>query len=103
MISHFGLLKDPRRDLQMAQEVIEGTGELESVDRPGKKISVTYRFQITSDVVAHRGRVGVDRRGTGMVRAVSGEEIPNGKYTLTTDEEILTVQNLGMAWTIVSS
>jgi hypothetical protein len=58
--------------------------------------SVEYVFDITADTVETRGsaRVAADLRGSGSVRSLTGEPLPQGRYHLTASdgEVFLTVK-----------
>ena len=86
-------------------ETLEGTGRLESIREPGKFWQVKYRFEITSAYSRKSaGSVGVrvDRKWSdGTVASVDGTAMPQGEYTLhTEDGEILRVDNYDV-WSIV--
>jgi hypothetical protein len=85
---------------------IQGQGQLETWDQPEKKISVAYRFEITTDVLARPGfpRVATRKHSTGNVSTLTGQSIGPGYYRLyASDGEVLKVQNLGGQWMILAS
>ena len=86
-------------------ETIEGEGRLESIREPGKVWRVAYRFDITTTHQRKSGGAGaaVVRRSEsrGTVRSLHGTPIPQGEYTLDTDDgEILRV-DYSDVWAIV--
>jgi hypothetical protein len=88
-------------------ETIQGQGQLESWDRPEKKIPVSYRFDITTNILERPGfpRVATHRDSRGTVRSLSGESLSQGEYRLfASNGEVLKVQNIGLEeWVILAS
>ncbi len=88
-------------------ETIEGQGRLETVDPPEKVWLVTYRFDITTNIVRKPGIAAIavgksDSRGT--VTSVDDKPIPVGTYMLrANDGTVMRVENLGDTWTLLSS
>jgi hypothetical protein len=84
----------------------EGRGQLESWDRPDKKLPVAYAFDITTDIVARPGvpRVAARSHSMGKITALTGESIAEGSYQLfASDGEILKVKNVGLGqWVILT-
>lgn len=89
------------------RERIEGRGQLENWERPEKKIPVSYRFDITTDIVARPGlpRVAAHMHSTGKIEALSGQPLAGGHHRLfASDGEILKVENVGLGdWVILAS
>jgi len=87
-------------------EILEGQGRLESIRDRTKVWQVRYHFQIKSTYNRKTaGGVGVrvDRKWSegGTVEALDGTPIPEGEYTLhTEDGEILRVDHFDGLWTI---
>ncbi len=54
-------------------EKIEGRGQLESRERPEKKIPVSYAFEITTDILARPGfpRAATRKDSIGKIDALS--------------------------------
>jgi hypothetical protein len=88
-------------------ERLEGRGQLESWERPEKKIPVEYLFDITTDILARPGfpAVATRKHSKGSIHAISGESISQGYHRLfAEDGEILKVQNVGLDyWAILAS
>jgi hypothetical protein len=88
-------------------ERIEGKGRLETITPPEKVWQVSYRFDITTNIVRKPGfpEVAGRRDSTGKVSSFDGKPIPEGDYHLHAEGgEILRVQNVGMGtWTILPS
>jgi hypothetical protein len=89
------------------QERIEGQGRLETIAPPEKVWQVSYRFDITTNIVRKPGvpAVAVGKSdSTGTVGSLDGQPIPEGEYQLHTGDEILRVQNVGLGtWVILAS
>jgi hypothetical protein len=88
-------------------ERIEGRGRLETVEPPEKVWQVSYRFDITTNVVRRSGfpPVAGHRDSRGTVQSLDGKPIPEGVYRLHAEgDEILRVQNVGLeTWVILAS
>lgn len=87
-------------------ERIEGQGRLETIEPPEKVWQVSYRFDITTNVVRKPGfpAVAGRRDSRGIIESLDGQPIPEGVYQLHTDDEILRVQNVGLGtWVILAS
>jgi hypothetical protein len=93
--------------VESMQERIRGQGQLEDWDLPTTKRSVSYLFDITTDVLARPGfpPVTTRRHSLGRISAVTGDSIREGYYRLyASDGEILKVQNVGLGqWVILAS
>jgi hypothetical protein len=88
------------------RERIEGRGQLESWERPEKKIPVEYVFDIITDVLARPGfpPVATKKHSEGRIHSVAGESITQGYYRLfAEDGEILKVQNVGLDYWSISA
>lgn len=88
-------------------ETIEGCGQLENWESPEKRIPVSYRFDITTDLVDSPGlpRVAARRHSIGKINSLTGEPLTAGYHRLlASDGEILKVKNVGLAhWVILAS
>jgi hypothetical protein len=89
------------------QETMEGQGRLETIAPPEKVWQVSYRFDITMNMVRNPGfSAGAGRSDNlGAVLSFDGKPIPEGEYTLHTDDgEIVRLRNLGLdEWAILAS
>jgi len=87
------------------REEIEGRGELESWDSPGKRLQVSYKFVFSPVLITNRGvgRVAARTDSKGWVKSLNGEAIPNGEYRLYAGGEILKVENTGFGeWVVLA-
>ena len=85
----------------------EGQGRLETVEPPEKVWQVSYRFDITTNIVRKPGVQAVaagKSDSTGTVRSLDGKPIPEGEYLLHADDgEIMRVVNLGVdSWSMLA-
>ncbi len=85
-------------------EKVEGRGQLESWERPEKKIPVSYMFDISTEILDSEG-LAVRRDSMGKIEALTGESIAEGYYRLfASDGEILKVKNVTLGhWVILAS
>lgn len=70
------------------QERVEGQGRLETIAPPEKVWQVSYRFDIVTNIVRKPGSSAVAGRSdnTGAVLSLNRKPIPEGEYTLHTDD-----------------
>ncbi len=86
-------------------EPIEGNGTLRRHSPPAQW-SVSYRLQVSTQIVTKRGFPRAARRFdiSGTVDALNGDVIPLGEYELrTSDGELLKVDNSGGTWTVLAT